>query len=127
MKYKVNLNGKTYEVEVEKGQAVLLAEYEAAAPAAAPVVASAPIAAAPTSAPAPVISGGEAITSPLPGNVLKILVKAGDTVRAGQVLLILEAMKMENEITASTDGQVAQILTNEGAVVNTGTALLTIA
>ena len=127
MKYKVTLNGKVYEVEVEQGQAILLDEYAIATPVSAPAAAPAAAvqAAPPVSAPSP--GGGEAITSPLPGNILKILVRAGDSVKAGQVVLVLEAMKMENEITASKDGVVGQILTNEGAVVSTGTALLTIA
>ena len=133
MKYKVTLNGKTYEVEVEQGKAVLLDEYEALAPApaAAAVPAAAP-AAAPVSAPAasaaPVnLEAGEAVNAPMPGNILRIDVAKGDTVKAGQVLVILEAMKMENEIVAPKDGTVAQVVTSKGAVVDTGSPLIVIA
>ena len=133
MKYKVTLNGKTYEVEVEVGKVVLLDEYEACAPApaAAPAAATAPaapaaLAAAP--APAPVaLSAGEPVNAPMPGNILRIDVKEGDKVKAGQTLLILEAMKMENEIAAPKDGTVVQIATSKGAVVETGTPLIVLA
>ena len=131
MKYKVTLNGKTYEVEVEKGKAILLDEYEAlapapaaaAAPAAAPV--AAPVAAAPA---APVnLAAGETVAAPMPGNILRIDVNQGDVVKSGQVLVILEAMKMENEIVAPKDGTVAQVVTSKGAVVDTGSPLVIIA
>lgn len=133
MKYKVTLNGKTYEVEVEVGKVVLLDEYEACAPApaAAPAVAAAPAApAAPAAAPAPApvaLSDGEPVNAPMPGNILRIDVKEGDKVKAGQTLLILEAMKMENEIAAPKDGTVVQIATSKGAVVETGTPLIVLA
>lgn len=124
MKYKVTLNGKTYEVEVEVGKVVLLDEYEACAPA--PAAAPAAPAAAP--APAPVaLSAGEPVNAPMPGNILRIDVKEGDKVKAGQTLLILEAMKMENEIAAPKDGTVVQIATSKGAVVETGTPLIVLA
>ena len=133
MKYKVTLNGKTYEVEVEQGKAVLLDEYEALAPApaAAAVPAAAPAAApvaAPAASAAPVnLEAGEAVNAPMPGNILRIDVTKGDTVKAGQVLVILEAMKMENEIVAPKDGTVAQVVTSKGAVVDTGSPLIVIA
>ncbi|MCI7258291.1 MAG: biotin/lipoyl-binding protein [Ruminococcus sp.] len=133
MKYKVTLNGKTYEVEVEVGKVVLLDEYEACAPApvAAPAAATAPAApAAPAAAPAPApvaLSAGEPVNAPMPGNILRIDVKEGDKVKAGQTLLILEAMKMENEIAAPKDGTVVQIATSKGAVVETGTPLIVLA
>lgn len=131
MKYKVTLNGKTYEVEVEEGKAVLLDEYEALAPAkeapaAAPVAAAAPAPAAAPAAPVD-LAAGETIASPMPGNILRIDVKQGDTVKAGQILIILEAMKMENEIVAPKDGTVAQVVTSKGAVVETGSPLVVIA
>ena len=132
MKYKVTLNGKTYEVEVEAGKAILLDEYEAlapAAPAAAPVQ-TAPAAAAPAAAPAPAavsLAAGETVESPMPGNILSVNVKQGDQVKEGQVLAILEAMKMENEIPAPKDGTVVQVVTSKGAVVETGSPLFVIA
>ena len=130
MKYKVTLNGRTYEVEVEAGKAMLLDEYEAiapapvaAAPAAAPA-AAAPAAAAPA---APVVTGaGETVSAPMPGNILKVNVKAGDAVKAGTVLVVLEAMKMENEIMAPKDGTVTQVLVSKGSTVDTGAPLVVI-
>ena len=130
MKYKVTLNGRTYEVEVEAGKAMLLSEYEAVAPApatAAPAAAAAPVA-APAAAPAaPVVTGsGEAINAPMPGNILKVNVKVGDAVKSGTVLVVLEAMKMENEIMAPKDGTVTQVLVSKGSTVDTGAALVVI-
>ncbi len=132
MKYKVTLNGKTYEVEVEVGRVVLLDEYEACTPAPAAVPEAAATAPVPTVAPAataaPVtLSAGESVNAPMPGNILRIDVKEGDKVKAGQTLLILEAMKMENEIAAPKDGTVVQIATSKGAVVETGTPLIVLA
>ncbi len=132
MKYKVTLNGKTYEVEVEHGKAVLLDEYEALAPAPAAVApAAAPVAAAPAAAPAPAapvnLAAGETVAAPMPGNILRVEVNQGDTVKAGQLLVVLEAMKMENEIVAPKDGTVAQVVTSKGAVVDTGSPLVIIA
>ncbi|MDE6788693.1 MAG: biotin/lipoyl-binding protein [Ruminococcus sp.] len=132
MKYKVTLNGKTYEVEVEKGKAILLDEYEALAPAPAqsetPVSAATPVAAAAPAPAAPVnLAAGETVAAPMPGNILRVEVKQGDTVKSGQLLVILEAMKMENEIVAPKDGTVAQVVTSKGAVVDTGSPLVIIA
>ncbi len=132
MKYKVTLNGKTYEVEVEAGKAILLDEYEALAPAqavpSAPVQASPAAQAAQTPAPAAVsLAEGETVESPMPGNILSINVNQGDEVKEGQVLAILEAMKMENEIPAPKDGTIVQIVTSKGAVVETGSPLFVIA
>ena len=128
MKYKVTLNGRTYEVEVEAGKAMLLDEYEAIAPAA-PAVAAAPVAAtAPAAAPAPaapVITGsGEAVNAPMPGTILKVNVKNGDAVKEGQVLVVLEAMKMENEIMAPKAGTITQVAVQKGASVDTGAPLV---
>ena len=130
MKYKVTLNGKTYEVEVEAGKAILLDEYEAYAPAAAPAAVEAPAAAAPAAAPAPAavaVAAGEQVTAPMPGNILKVNVSAGQAVKAGDVLAVLEAMKMENEIVAPRDGTVAQVVTSKGSVVDTGAPLVVLA
>ena len=131
MKYKVTLNGRTYEVEVEAGKAMLLDEYEAIAPApaaAAPVAAAAPAAAAPAAAPAaPAVTGaGDPGNAPMPGNILKVNVKAGDKVKSGTVLVVLEAMKMENEIMAPKDGTVTQVLVSKGSTVDTGAPLVVI-
>lgn len=131
MKYKVTLNDRTYEVEVEKGVAMLLDEYAVEAPAA-PVPVAAPVAAAPAAA-APAaaapasptaISDGEPVTSPMPGTILSVSVAEGDTVHNGQLVAILEAMKMENEIFASRDGKVLQIVSPKGTVVETGSVIL---
>lgn len=128
MKYKVTLNNRVYEVEVEQGEAMLVNEYELAAPAAAAAPAapaSAPVAAAAPAAGA--LAAGEVITSPMPGNILKINVTQGQKVNEGDLLIVLEAMKMENEISATKSGTVAQINVTKGAVVETGTPLVVIA
>ena len=113
MKYKVTLNGKTYEVEVEAGQAMLVDEYEAYAPA----PAAAPKAAAGA-------AGAVSVKAPMPGNILDVKVSAGASVKAGDVLVILEAMKMENEILAPQDGTVASVNVNKGDTVNSGDVLV---
>ena len=133
MKYKVTLNGRVYEVEVEAGKAMLLDEYEAIAPvpvAAAPAApAAAPAAApvAPAAPAAPAITGaGEAVNAPMPGTILKVNVQQGQAIKAGTVLCVLEAMKMENEILAPKDGTVNQVLVIKGASVDTGAPLVVI-
>lgn len=130
MKYKVTLKGRTYEVEVEKGEAMVTAEYEAFAPAAAPVPAAASQpapAAVPAASAAVNVSDGDAVTSPLPGTVLDIKVAQGASVKSGQILLFIEALKMENEILAPRDGVVKQIVVTKGSQVNTGDALVVLA
>ena len=127
MKYKVTLNNRTYEVEVEAGQAMLVDEYEAYAPA--PAAPPAPAHAAPAAAPAaasPALAAGEVVKSPMPGNILKINVTVGQKVNEGDALLVLEAMKMENEVAAPRSGTVAQIIVSKGAVVETGAPLVVI-
>ena len=129
MKYKVTLNNRVYEVEVEAGKAMLLSEYDAVAPAvAAPAAAPAPVAAAPAApAAAPVALGaGEAVNAPMPGTILKVNVTAGQAVKDGDVLCVLEAMKMENDITAPKSGTVTQVVTSKGAAVNSGDPLVVI-
>lgn len=134
MKYKVTLNKRVYEVEVEEGNAMLVDEYELAAPAApaapapvaAPVPGPAPVA-APAAPAAAGLAAGEVVKAPMPGNILKIVAAQGQTVKEGDVLLVLEAMKMENEITATKGGTVAQIVVAKGAVVETGSPLVVIA
>lgn len=132
MKYKVTLNNRVYEVEVEEGSAMLVDEYELAAPAApAPVAvaapAAAPVAAAPAAPAAVAVAAGEPVKSPMPGNILKINVAAGQAVKEGDVLIVLEAMKMENDVVAPRDGTVAQVVVSKGAVVETGTTLVVLA
>ena len=117
-KFIVNVNGNSYEVEVE----------EVGAAASAPIAPAAPQAAAtaPKAAPAPAAPvNGTAVKAPMPGNVLDIKVANGQTVKKGDVLVILEAMKMENEISAPQDG-VVTVVTSKGATVNTGDVLVTL-
>ena len=132
MKYKVTLNGRTYEIEVEAGQAICLDEYEAIAPAAPAAPVAAPVAApaAPAAAPAPAavsVAAGEAVNAPMPGTILKVNVSAGQTGKEGDVLCVLEAMKMENDIMAPKAGTVAQVVVAKGASVSTGDVLVVLA
>lgn len=131
MKYKVTLKGKTYEVEVNQGEAMILDEYEAIAPAvpAAAQPAAVPAAAAPAvpaaaPAPAPAAVDGEQVVSPMPGTIVRVNVKTGQAVKSGEVLAVLEAMKMENEIMAPHDATVAQVLVDAGTKVDSGTPIL---
>ena len=129
-KYRVTVNGKAYDVDVEEmgagAPAAAPAPVAAPAPAAAPAPVAAP-AAAPAPVAAPLAAGEGSITAPMPGKVLKILVAPGTAVAAGQLVLILEAMKMENEIFATAAGTVSQLGCKEGDSVNTGDTLLVIA
>lgn len=131
-KYVVTLNGKNYEVEVEKNTAKITNTTAAAAPAApAPKAAPAPApvaAPAPAAAPAPVAAapaGGANVTAPMPGTVLNVVAPVGTAVKAGDVILILEAMKMENDIVAPVDGTVASVVA-KGTSVNTDDVLATL-
>lgn len=131
-KYVVTLNGKNYEVEVEKNTAKITNTTAAAAPAApapkatpAPAPAAAP---APAPAPAPVAAapaGGANVTAPMPGTVLNVVAPVGTAVKAGDVILVLEAMKMENDIVAPVDGTVASVAA-KGTSVNTDDVLATL-
>jgi len=116
-KYRVNVNGNVYEVELEEITGAAAAPV-AAAPAAPVAAPAAPVAAAP--------AGGEKVTAPMPGNILSVNVAAGDTVKRGQVLMILEAMKMENEIMAPCDGTIASVHTSKGSAVESGALLCVI-
>ena len=120
MKYQVTLNNKLYEVDVTEPEAVIT-NVAAAAPAAAPV-AAAPVV-APAAAPAQAAADGEQVKSPMPGNILAVNVTPGAAVKAGDVMFILEAMKMENEIVAPANGTVKQVLVTKGSVVNTDDVL----
>lgn len=133
MKYKVTLNGKIYEVEVEKGEAVLLKEYAAAAPAPAPA-AAAPAAPATPVSPAPAapaasanLGAGRVVGAPLPGTVLQVKGSEGQKVKAGETIIIIEAMKMENEVVAPVDGTITSIVAQKGAAVQANDPLFTIA
>ena len=109
-KYKVNVNGTAYEVEIEEMTGAPAAPAPVAAPAAAPAASGA----------------GESITSPMPGNILAVNVSNGSAVKKGDVLMILEAMKMENEIMAPCDGTVTSVSVTKGAAVESGALLCTI-
>ena len=133
MKYIVTLNGKKYEVEVEKGQAtaVYAGPVEAApAPApvapAAPAAAPAPAAAAAPAAPAASLGDGEPVSAPMPGNIMDVRCQAGQKVKSGDILFILEAMKMENEIVAPRDGVIGAVGVTKGSTVDTGSVLCTL-
>lgn len=122
MRYMVTINGKNYEVEVEKGQAMVLGVTQAPVVQAPVKSEPAPVAAA---AEKPVATGGgELLRAPMPGTVLSIKVNPGASVKRGDILMILEAMKMENEITAPRDGKVSGILAGKGQSVSTGDPLL---
>jgi biotin carboxyl carrier protein len=128
-KYRIVVNGVSYEVEVEevgKGSAPQAATVAPAAPAPAAPAPTAP-APEPKAAPAPAPSAGAAtVEAPMPGTILDILVKVGDAVTEGQTLLMLEAMKMENEITAPQAGTVDSIQVAKGDSVNTGDVLISL-
>ena len=143
MRYVVKVNGKEYDVEVEKlggpyaslsrstayvqGVPVAVAPVAAPAPTPAPAPVAAPAPApAPKAAPAPSSSGGVDVVSPMPGKVFKLVAQPGDQVAEGQVVMILEAMKMENEIVAPQAGTVDAILVKEGDLVETDTVLATL-
>lgn len=122
-KYNVTVNGTAYEITLEVVDAadVKAAPAPAATPAPAPATAPAP---APAAAPA---AGGETISSPMPGTILSVNVQNGASVKKGDVLMVLEAMKMENEIICPVDGTVASVNVQNGASVETGAVLCVIA
>ena len=129
-KFAITVNGTSYEVEVEEiGGAPVFAAAPVAAPAAAPVAAApkaAAPAAAPKAAPAAAPAGATAVTAPMPGTINAIKVSNGQSVKKGEVLVVLEAMKMENEIMAPADGVVASVNVTKGATVNTGDVLVSL-
>ena len=131
-KFAITVNGQTYEVEVEEiGGAPTFAAAPAPAPVAAPAAAPKAAPAAPKAAPAAkpaaaAPAGAEAVKAPMPGTILDVKVSNGQAVKKGDVLCVLEAMKMENEIMAPRDGSVASVNVNKGATVNTGDVLLSL-
>ena len=121
-KYNVTVNGTSYEITLEVVDAAdVKAAPAPAAPAAAPTPVAAPAPAAPAAA------GGETVNSPMPGTILSVNVQNGAAVKKGDVLMILEAMKMENEIIAPCDGTIASVNVQNGAAVETGSVLCVIA
>ena len=147
MKYVATINGKKYEVEVEKLEAYKSLDRNGVAAPAAPVLpasapvqrpaapAPAPVAAAPAPAPASAAApapkaaapaGATTVEAPMPGKILNIKVSAGQAVKFGETVIVMEAMKMETEIVAPADGTVAQILVKAGDAVDTGAALVTL-
>ena len=129
MKYNVTLNGKVYEVDVTETDAVVTGVTQVpvavAAPAVAPVVATPVVAEAPVEAPAaapavaPVTADGTQVKAPMPGTILAVKKNVGEAVKAGDVIVVLEAMKMENDIVAPCDGTVKSINAPKGSTVNT--------
>ena len=121
-KFDVKVNGKSYEVEIEEiGAGYVPAQPQQPVAARAEAAPSAP--AVQAEAPKAAVSGGETINAPLPGNILDVKVAAGDNVKSGQILMILEAMKMENEILAPHDGVIASVAVQKGATVGSGDVL----
>lgn len=122
--YRITVNGTSYDVSVEElsGGAAPVAAPVAAAPVAAPAPAAAP----PAPAPAAGGAGSVKVSSPMPGKILAVKANVGDSVKKGQVILILEAMKMENEVVAPEDGTIASIDVTVGASVESGDTLATL-
>ena len=129
-KYNVTVNGVVYEVVVEEADGTAVSAPAAApAPVAAPVAAPAPAVTPATAAPAPKASGAQGsikVVAPMPGTILKLNVKVGDTLKANDLVCILEAMKMENEIFTAEGGVVKSIEAAQGASVNAGDVIITL-
>lgn len=130
-KFNISVNGKSYEVEVEEIGGASTPSYSTPAVPVAPAAPVAPVTpAAPAASSAPVTApsgtaGSTKIESPMPGTILSINVNVGDTVEAGQAIIILEAMKMENEIVAPKAGKITSVNTTKGSSVNSGDLLAT--
>lgn len=129
-KFKVTVNGKTYEVEVEEmgGAPVAAPAPQAAAPAApaAPAPAAAPAAAPAPAVGGPIPEGAITVKAPMPGKISALKAEAGQAVKRGDIILVLEAMKMQNDITATADGTLHEIRVNPGDNVKTGDVLAVI-
>ena len=127
-KFKINVNGVAYDVEVEEVKSTSSSMPQTTAPVAQSTPAVETATPAPTAAveAAPVVSGAETVDAPMPGTILSIATQAGAQVKAGDVLLVLEAKKMENEIVAPRDGEVAAVHVNVSAVVDAGQALVSL-
>lgn len=125
-KFNISVNGKSYEVEVEEIGGVPVSSPISKSAAPAPKPAAPKAAPAPAAAAAAPVAGATTVEAPMPGNIVSIKVKNGDTVNEGDVLCVLEAMKMENEIMAPKAGKVVAVCTSQGAAVQTGDALISI-
>ena len=122
-KYKITLNGKSYEIEVEalkEGEAKAAASSTKAPVSAAPSVKAAPAAPAAKASAAPVSGGAGSVSAPMPGTILRVNKAAGDAVKAGEAVVVLEAMKMENDISSPKDGVIKSIAVNKGDTVASG-------
>ncbi len=122
-KYKITLNGKSYEIEVEalkEGEAKADASSAKAPVAAAPSVKAAPAAPAAKASAAPVSGGAGSVSAPMPGTILRVNKAAGDQVKAGEAVVVLEAMKMENDISSPKDGVIKSLAVNKGDTVASG-------
>lgn len=129
--YKITVDGKSYEVEVDDlGTTSSMQATPSAAPvqaaAAKPAAPAAPAAAPAKAAPA-IEAKGDVLRAPMPGTILSVAASVGKNVKRGEVLLVLEAMKMENEIVAHVDGTIASIHVQKGSTVNAGDALVAFA
>ena len=127
-RYNITVNGKVYDVAVEEATGTAPASAPAPVAAASAPIAEAP-APAPQAAPAPASSGAQGsfkVEAPMPGNIVAVKVNVGDTVTAGSVVVVLEAMKMENDIVAGKDGTIASVNVTKGAFIETGAVLVTI-
>ena len=122
-KYKITLNGKSYEIEVEalkEGEAKATASSAKAPVSAAPSAKAAPAAPAAKASAAPVSGGAGSVSAPMPGTILRVNKAAGDAVKAGEAVVVLEAMKMENDISSPKDGVIKAIAVNKGDTVASG-------